>query len=110
MMKSHSLLLFLILATDHSCDIIENRVYFVTFLSGNGLEDPTWNNKWIMEKALNQLITHKNKTKKYVYDETALKSSVLEKKNVMKISPCKIISYASLTGSTGKPKVSCNSH
>lgn len=33
-----------------------------------------------MGKVLSQLITNKNKTKKYVYDETALMSSVQEKK------------------------------
>ncbi len=47
-------------------------------MSGNGLENPTWDKNWIMEKVLNQLITHKNKTKKYVYNETAFKSFVLE--------------------------------
>ena len=39
------------------------------------MEDPLWNKKGIMGKILNQLITHKNKTKKYVYDETALQYS-----------------------------------
>ena len=61
-----------------SLDVIENRVYCVSFLSGNGMEDPLWNKKWIMGKILNQLITHKNKTKKYVYDETALQYSLTE--------------------------------
>ena len=51
-----------------SFDIIKNRVYCVTFLSSNGWEDPIWSKKWIMGKVLNQSITHKNKTKKYVYD------------------------------------------
>jgi hypothetical protein len=50
----------------------------VSFLSGNGMEDPLWNKKWIMGKILNQLITHKNKTKKYVYDETALQYSLTD--------------------------------
>jgi hypothetical protein len=31
-----------------------------------------------MGKILNQLITHKNKTKKYVYDETALQYSLTD--------------------------------
>ena len=61
-----------------SVDVIENRVYCVSFLSGNGMEDPLWNKKWIMGKILNQLITHKNKTKKYVYDETALQYSLTD--------------------------------
>jgi len=61
-----------------SLDVIENRVYCVSFLSGNGMEDPLWNKKWIMGKILNQLITHKNKTKKYVYDETALPYSLTD--------------------------------
>ena len=50
----------------------------MSFLSGNGMEDPLWNKKWIMGKILNQLITHKNKTKKYVYDETALQYSLTD--------------------------------
>jgi hypothetical protein len=61
-----------------SLDVIENRVYCVSFLSGNGMEDPLWNRKWIMGKILNQLITHKNKTKKFVYDETALQYSLID--------------------------------
>ena len=61
-----------------SLDVIENRVYCVSFLSGNGMEDPPWNKKWIIGKVLNQLITHKNKTKKYVCDETALQYSLTE--------------------------------
>jgi hypothetical protein len=32
-----------------------------------------------MGKILNQLITHKNKTKKYVYDETALQYLLTDK-------------------------------
>ncbi len=32
-----------------------------------------------MGKTLNQLIMHKNKTKKYVYDETALQCSLTDK-------------------------------
>ncbi len=64
----------------NSFDVIENRVYCVTFLSANGWEDPFWKKKWIIEKVLNQLITHKNKTKKYVYDETALQSSLSDEK------------------------------
>jgi hypothetical protein len=62
----------------NSFDVIENRVHCVTFLSANGWEDPIWNKKLIMGKVLNQLITHKNKTKKYVYDKTALQSSLLD--------------------------------
>ena len=61
-----------------SLDVIENRVYCVSFLSGNGMEDSLWNKKWIMGKILNQLITRKNKTKKYVYDETALQYSLTD--------------------------------
>ena len=56
--------------------VIKNSVCCVTFLSANGWEVPIWNKKWIMGKVLNQVITHKNKTKKYVYDETALQSSL----------------------------------
>ena len=42
------------------------------------MEDPLWNRKWIMGKILNQLITRKNKTKKFVYDETALQYSLID--------------------------------
>jgi hypothetical protein len=51
-------------------------VYCVTFLSEKGLKESVWNNKWIMGKVINQLITHKNKNKRYVHDETALQSSL----------------------------------
>ena len=57
-------------------------MYCVSFLSANGWEDPIWNKKWIVGKVLNQLITHKNKTKKYVNDETALQSSLSDEKLV----------------------------
>jgi hypothetical protein len=38
----------------NSFDVIENRVYCVTFLSANVWEDPIWNKKWIMGKVSKQ--------------------------------------------------------
>jgi hypothetical protein len=51
-------------------DSIENRLFCITFLLINGYEDVNWKNIWVMGKVMNMLITHKNKTKKYVFDET----------------------------------------
>ena len=33
-----------------SLDVIENRVYCVSFLSGNGMEDPLWNKNGLWER------------------------------------------------------------
>ena len=35
-----------------SLDVIKNQVYCVSFLNGYGMEDPLWNEKWIMGKVL----------------------------------------------------------
>jgi hypothetical protein len=51
-------------------DCIENRLFCITFLLCDGYEDVNWSNIWVMGKVMNMLITHKNKTKKYVFDET----------------------------------------
>ena len=51
-------------------DSIENRLFCITFLLVDGYEDVNWTNIWVMGKVMNMLITHKNKTKKYVFDET----------------------------------------
>ncbi len=53
-----------------SQDTIETRLYCITFLLIDGYEDCNWSRIWVMGKVVNMLITHKNKTKKYVYDET----------------------------------------
>ena len=45
------------------------RLYCVTFLLENGYEDIDWSAIWILWKIMNSLITHKNKTKKNVYDK-----------------------------------------
>jgi hypothetical protein len=49
---------------------IETRLYCITFLLIDGYEDCNWTRIWVMGKVVNMLIAHKNKTKKYVYDET----------------------------------------
>ena len=51
-------------------DSIETRLFCITFLLINGYEDVNWKNIWVIGKVMNMLITHKNKTKKYVYNET----------------------------------------
>ena len=51
-------------------DSIENRLFCITFLLIDGYKDVNWTNIWVMGKVMNMLITHKNKTKKYVFDET----------------------------------------
>ena len=53
-----------------SQDTIETRLYCITFLLIDGYKDCNWNRIWVMCKVVNMLITHKNKTKKYDYDET----------------------------------------
>ena len=40
------------------------------FLLMDGYVDVNWKNIWVTGKVMNMLITHKNKTKKYVFDET----------------------------------------
>ena len=51
-------------------DSIENRLFCISFLLIDGYEDVNWTNIWVMGKVMNMLITHKNKIKKYVFDET----------------------------------------
>jgi hypothetical protein len=51
-------------------DSIENRLFCITFLLVDGYEDVNWMNIWVMGNVMNMLITNKNKTKKYVFDET----------------------------------------
>ena len=36
----------------------------------DGYVDVSWKNIWVMGKVMNMFITHKNKTKKYMFDET----------------------------------------
>ncbi len=36
----------------------------------DGYDDVNWKNIWVTGKVMNMLITHKNKTKKYMFDET----------------------------------------
>jgi ABC-type histidine transport system ATPase subunit len=52
-------------------DTNETSLYCITFLLTNVYKDSNWNHIWVMGNIMNMLITHKNKTKKYVYDETA---------------------------------------
>ena len=51
-------------------DSIENRLFCISFLLIDGYEDVNWTNIWVMGKVMNMLITHKNNTKKYVFDKT----------------------------------------
>jgi hypothetical protein len=51
-------------------NIMDNRLYCVSFLMTNGEEDPDRGNKWIVGKTMNSLITHIHKAKKYFYDRT----------------------------------------
>ena len=53
-------------------DTIETRLYFITFLLIDGYKDCNWTRIWVTGKVVNMLITHKNKTKKYLYDETIM--------------------------------------
>ena len=51
-------------------DSIESRLFGITFLLMDGSDDVSWKNIWVTGKVMNMLITHKNKIKKYVFDET----------------------------------------
>ena len=51
-------------------DSIESRLFGITFLLMDGSDDVNWKNIWVTGKVMNMLITHKNKTKKYVFDKT----------------------------------------
>ena len=49
---------------------IDSMNFCVTFLAKNAESEPDGESQWISGTAMNTLVTHKNKKKKYVYDET----------------------------------------